>query len=626
MIRKIFDLNNIDKNNTNNHDSFQKELTNQMNSIETILFLQFGFSITAMANNIYNNMTSELIYDIINILKKDLNELWYAPYFEKNLHTKYSQKKENVFNILMAIARTDEMKNNIEETILNIEKEIKNGKDINELKTDFSSQYIDKFIEILTSISHRTHKCYYEESSYEKSLILDVYANICDLLNSTQENSLNKYGEKFLFLKKEVKNNYEEENAVSHLESNKTVSSANEFSKNLYNEKTPNDLSPTLSNKSKFFKDNQEKLKSDYLYKHVISKSNINGKFKFSSFAQFLIFYYYNKLSPDELIRKIKEATTINQLIKIIKDYNETYNYICEIIRYQFDDDDDNDTYEAICSILEFKTILPLHILFYNIDNLWILNNYDISDSLLDTIALTLTLPSSIDYPSYFEYAKIALSDGCVTLKYDIDHNKEKENLSTNITEWSKSLKKSIVLFNNIIYPLVSKIFFSVFYKITEKTLNKQEKESSTKDVLMDMKLKIEDHLDYNQFDYDSSTPLYESDMDIFSDGNLRNYDFFENIPFDKLKNFLLESLGAFILNIDARTKPEINASTFTLLYKRYEELPDVEKMVKYQKIEKMRSETTANFIDNAFDFEYIKADHLLEEIRDNIINNLHLH
>ena len=38
-----------------------------------------------------------------------------------------------------------------------------------------------------------------------------------------------------------------------------------------------------------------------------------------------------------------------------------------------------------------------------------------------------------------------------------------------------------------------------------------------------------------------------------------------------------------------------------------------------------MREKTTANFINNAFDFEYIKADHLLEEIQENIINNLHL-
>ena len=254
-----------------------------------------------------------------------------------------------------------------------------------------------------------------------------------------------------------------------------------------------------------------------------------------------------------------------------------------------------------------------------------ILNNYDISDSLLDTIALTLILPSSLNYHSYFIYATDALHDDCVTLKYDIDYNNEKESHSANIIEWSKILKKSIILFNNIIYPLISKVFFSVFYKVIKTLLVEQGKGSSTKDVLMNMKLEIEDHFDHNRTDYDSLIPIHESDMDIFSDGNLSNNDIFKNIPLDKSKNFLLKSIGAFILNIEARTKPEINAYTFTLLYKRYKELTDVEKMVMNQKIEKMREKTTANFINKAFDFEYIKADNLLEEIRENIINNLHL-
>lgn len=419
------------------------------------------------------------------------------------------------------------------------------------------------------------NKCFSSIEAYNYSLILSVYVTVCSMLNFKKTVSVES-------VRMEL-NSYE---TISFPKS----STSKNFEKFRENE---------------FSQENNDKYSDFYLYKNIAAVcKKQNKKFALPKFLDktfFCLLYYFKKISPEILLKEVNESKNFKTLKAALSKYFEQYSKIFNIIydSYKYSG---RDSY-LLNDILALKTILPIHILNKNIHEFNnIRQSYELTDTLINSLASAMLLPVTYNYHDYIRNSLSALENCCTTLKYDIAYNKYQDNFYTptgaeRLNEWAKNLNRSIILFSDIVYPVISKAFFTVMYKMCRKQVIDS---NNTTDILNKMKEKIEYYFLYFA-DCKYKDTLYENidfnDCDI--DGN--------NEEFFKLKKLITLSLYMMTDNSFNRFYKPISVDTFTLydrsIYSKSLLIRNIiiEAKREAYSVAKARMENTSNFIDNAF-------------------------
>ncbi|MBR1442424.1 MAG: hypothetical protein IJ583_02700, partial [Firmicutes bacterium] len=411
----------------------------------------------------------------------------------------------------------------------------------------------------------------------------------------------------------------------------------------------------SLSNRNKEIieKIYSEKNDMDYLC-YVINQDceirstdkEINITFpKIACISYFSLVNFYNKLSPEKFYASIEECKTIHEMKDIISKYYDTYAVVCNVIREYYKESEDKFT--AFIDIQAFKSILPMHILFNNINEIGILDTATVNnDVLLDALATAMIMPVSYDYGAYLDLSVKAFHKGCVNLRFDNEFQNSKEfKTIKNIEEWARSLKRSIILFSEIIYPLISKGSFSSIYYFEKGNPNKDinldgitemmpvKDIKSTSDIeyeqLLKMKTMIEKVMSQTLFNrFHSKGATCESNFAetcIYSDlydklgykfskeieGEF-NINALDKLEFTRAKKFILTSVSFILNRAYDRSYKKIDEKTFSFVLEKHDEYGKPEEQTNINELRMLRRQNMRNHINKAFEDASNSLEHII--------------
>ena len=167
--------------------------------------------------------------------------------------------------------------------------------------------------------------------------------------------------------------------------------------------------------------------------------------------------------------KKIKKAKNPKEYCNILAAYIKKYNEICTIISQQYERTKNTD---IINDFLALETIIPIKLIMSGFNMIYNINHflqYEISSNIIKTLTMTVKLPVTYDLLVFYHSIADALALKNIDLNYDyINLSVSKlSNLYTEqetINKWTDNLEKSISMFSDIIYPLISKAFFTILF------------------------------------------------------------------------------------------------------------------------------------------------------------------
>ena len=238
-----------------------------------------------------------------------------------------------------------------------------------------------------------------------------------------------------------------------------------------------------------------------YLYNMIIPEPEIrihqsNEPKKLSNFANttaFCILCNFSKIAPSSLFKNIINTNNLDEFCDVLSNYTSEYNKIMDTIYQQYETRKDP---SIINDFIALETIIPIRLVYTSInliDQIRGIFYYKITTTTDLIRALTVAVESPVFYNimDFYCNAINGLSTNNIYLNYDYINSSIPEDIPTmdqeRITIWSSNLEKSISMFSNITFPLVSKAFFTILFKVYFNG-----NEDNIKDTLMNIKNDLE--------------------------------------------------------------------------------------------------------------------------------------
>ena len=324
---------------------------------------------------------------------------------------------------------------------------------------------------------------------YDNALIKSTYSTLCYLLDSDKLLSLNSIRKSIVKEdnKTAKETNKEKEEYEPVFSSGRTSYHGQRiFNKSYKIKKKDKSLHPYEPDK--------------YLYDMIIPKSekrkHNSGEpkklSKFANIASFCILCNFDRIKPERLFMKLIKSNTIDDFCDILKNYTDEYNKIMEIIYQQYIIGKD------VCVINDFlvlETIIPIRLIYSTLSFIEEINflfyyNTTTPTNLVNALTRTIEVPVSYNIMDLYNNSLNGLAENNIYLKYDHINSSIPDDIPVidqeRLNIWSNNLEKSISMFSNITYPLISKAFFTIF------KVHFDDNENNIENTLIEVKNKLE--------------------------------------------------------------------------------------------------------------------------------------